>query len=52
MGKYIKYTIKTLEPVRIADDSLSHNGQAETLRYIPGSTIRGVVRSEEHTSEL
>ena len=43
MGKYIKYTIKTLEPVRIADDSLSHNGQAETLRYIPGSTIRGVV---------
>lgn len=38
---YIKYKIRNVEPLRIADDSSSHNGQAVTLRYIPGTTIRG-----------
>lgn len=41
--KYIKYKIKNVEPLRIADDSNSQSGQAVTLRYIPGTTIRGYV---------
>lgn len=41
--KYIKYKIKNVEPLRIADDSSSQSGQSVTLRYIPGTTIRGYV---------
>ena len=41
MTEYIKYQIKNIEPLRIADDSTSQNGQTTTLRYIPGTTIRG-----------
>ena len=41
--KYIKYRLRLQEPVRIADDSSAKQGQAMTLRYIPGSTIRGYV---------
>lgn len=41
MAEYIKYLIKNKEPLRIADDSTSQNGQTTTLRYIPGTTIRG-----------
>ncbi len=41
MSRYIKYVIKNIEPLRIADDSSSQNGQTITLRYIPGSAIRG-----------
>lgn len=41
--KYIRYIIKNVEPLRIADDSTSQSGQTVTLRYIPGTTIRGYV---------
>lgn len=43
MSKYIKYVIKNTAPVRIADDETSQHGQTDTLRYFPGSTIRGYV---------
>lgn len=43
MSEYIKIVFQNLEPVRIADDSTSQSGQTITLRYIPGSAIRGVV---------
>lgn len=41
--KYIRYVIKNIEPLRIADDSTSQSGQAVTLKYIPGSTMKGYV---------
>lgn len=43
MSRYIKFVIETMEPVRIADDESSQHGQTDTLHYIPGSTIRGMV---------
>ena len=43
MGRYLCYKLKTIEPVRIADDSSSQMGQAKTLQYIPGSTMRGMI---------
>ena len=43
MAEYLRYVIKNIEPLRIADDSISQNGQTATLRYIPGSTIRGLI---------
>lgn len=43
MAKYLRYVIKNVEPLRIADDSTSQRGQTNTLRYIPGTTIRGLV---------
>ena len=43
MSKYIKIVFQNLEPVRIADDSTSQSGQTVTLRYIPGTALRGVV---------
>lgn len=39
--KYFRYKIKNIEPLRIADDSTSQSGQINSLRYIPGTTIRG-----------
>lgn len=41
--KYINYELTNIEPIRIADESTSQRGQTQTLTYIPGSTIRGVV---------
>ena len=41
--EYIKYIIRNKEPLRIADDSTSQSGQTVTLRYIPGTTMRGYV---------
>ena len=41
--KYIQYKLKNVEPLRIADDSTSQSGQTVTLRYIPGTTVRGYV---------
>lgn len=38
MSNYFRYVIKNMEPLRIADDSSSQNGQTNTLRYIPGSS--------------
>lgn len=43
MEQYLKYTLKNLEPLRIADKSNSQSGQTMTLRYIPGSAIRGLI---------
>lgn len=43
MAEYLRYVLKNIEPLRIADDSTSQNGQTTTLRYIPGTTIRGLV---------
>ncbi|MCM1540824.1 MAG: hypothetical protein NC121_06125 [Blautia sp.] len=43
MGEYLKIVFQNLEPVRIADDSSSQSGQTVTLRYIPGTALRGVV---------
>lgn len=43
MAKYLRYIIRNIEPLRIADDSVSQRGQTATLQYIPGSTIRGLV---------
>lgn len=43
MVQYIKYVIKNKEPLRIGNDSTSQSGQTITLRYIPGTTIRGWV---------
>ena len=43
MAEYIRYKIINTEPLRIADDSTSQSGQTTTLRYIPGTTVRGFV---------
>ncbi len=43
MSEYLKIVFQNLEPVRIADDSTSQSGQTVTLRYIPGSALRGIV---------
>jgi len=43
MSEYLKIVFQNLEPVRGADDSTSQSGQTMTLRYIPGSALRGVV---------
>mgnify|MGYP003302951981 CR=1 FL=1 len=43
MAEYLRYVIKTVEPIRISDDSISQSGQTDTLRYIPGTSIRGLV---------
>lgn len=45
MARYLRYVIKNIEPIRIADESTSQRGQTNTLRYIPGTTIRGLVIS-------
>ena len=43
MGRYLRYVLKNVEPIRIADDSTSQSGQTMTLKFIPGTTIRGLV---------
>lgn len=40
---YLKYQIKNISPIRIADDSIAQKGQTGTLHYIPGSAMRGYV---------
>lgn len=42
MAKYLRYVIRNIEPLRIADDSTSQRGQTAALHYIPGSTMRGL----------
>lgn len=46
MSRYLKIDLKNLDPLRIADDRTSQHGQTDTLRYIPGSALRGYVMSE------
>ena len=48
MSKYLKIDLKNLDPLRIADDRTSQHGQTDTLRYIPGSALRGYVMSEQN----
>lgn len=43
MPRYFRYKIKNIEPLRIANDAGSQSGQTVTLRYIPGTTIRGFI---------
>lgn len=43
MAQYLRYVLKNIEPLRISDDSSSQSGQTVSLRYIPGTTIRGLV---------
>lgn len=43
MTTYVKYIIKNIEPLRIADDNISQSGQTVSLRYVPGSSIRGYI---------
>ena len=46
MNNYWKIRLKNMDPLRIADDKSSQHGQTDTLRYIPGSALRGYVMSE------
>lgn len=43
--KYLKISFSNVEPLRIADDSTSQSGQTASLKYIHGSTIRGMIIS-------
>lgn len=43
MSEYLRIRFRNSEPIRIANDSSSQSGQTVTLRYIPGSALRGVV---------
>ena len=47
MNNYWKIHLKNMDPLRIADDKSSQHGQTDTLRYIPGSALRGYVMSEQ-----
>ena len=40
---YIHYSFKNIEPLRIADNKSSQEGQMDTICFIPGSTIRVMV---------
>ena len=46
MGKYLRYIIENIEPLRIGDDATSQSGQTNAMRYVPGSAVRGLVVSE------
>lgn len=41
--RFIKYSIKNIEPLRIANDSTSQSGHTMCCRYIPGTTMRGYI---------
>lgn len=43
MTRYFRYVIQNTEPLRIANDSSSQSGQTVSLKYIPGTTVRGFV---------
>ncbi|HIR88258.1 MAG TPA: hypothetical protein IAC96_04830 [Candidatus Fimimorpha faecalis] len=40
---YIKYLLKNTEPIRVTNASTSQNEQMDSLTYIPGTTIRGMI---------
>lgn len=40
---FIQYEIHNLQPLRISNDGSSQEGQTETIKYIQGGSIRGVV---------
>lgn len=41
--RYLELELCTMAPLRISNDDTSQHGQSNTLWYIPGSTIRGLV---------
>ena len=41
--KYLKYIFRNVEPIRIIDDSGSQHGENATLKFVPGSTVRGLI---------
>ena len=41
--RYIRFVVENREPLRIGDDETSQHGQTDTLHYIPGSAVRGMV---------
>lgn len=41
--RYLDLEIQNVGPLKIANDDTSQQGQTDTLYYIPGSTIRGLV---------
>lgn len=41
--KYLELELCSKEPLRIGNDDTSQQGQTNTLFYIPGSTVRGLV---------
>lgn len=43
MSEYLKIVMQNLEPLRISDDSTSQSGQTVSIRYIPGTAMRGIV---------
>ena len=43
MTTYVKYIIRNIEPLRIADDNISQSGQTVSFRYVPGSSMRGYI---------
>lgn len=51
MSEYLKIVFQNIEPVRISDDSASQSGQTMTLRYIPGTALRGIVVNSLACSE-
>ena len=42
-SSYIRHELKNIQPLRITNDSSSQSGQSTTLKYIPGTAIRGFV---------
>lgn len=43
MSKYLRYVVKNIGPLRIVDSSASQTGHSMTLRYIPGTAVRGLL---------
>lgn len=43
MTEYIRILFQNVEPLKIADDSNSQNGQVDALSYVPGTSLRGAV---------
>ncbi len=41
--KYVKFTFKNEEPLKIADDSTTQSGQVNALSYVPGTALRGAL---------
>ena len=43
MANYLRYILENTQALRVSDFESVQSGQTETVRYIPGSAIRGVV---------
>lgn len=49
--RYLELEFYNIAPLRIGDDDTSQQGQANTLTYIPGSTVRGLVVNKLRETE-